>query len=327
MLFIVLVMSLAGCHKNSHYFCDNHRVINTPKDSDVLASELFITGDSAAGTDYIYSIGGYLVATSYDRNNGIFAVYDSLGTFMGRFGSFGMATNEFSQGMKPNGQFHNGVFFVNDVNLNTLKAIDLQLSLDSARCMVNKTVKTGNRAMAAFYLDGDDVLFEQETYDSYRIVIIDQDTKSIKKNLNLYKPHKNPFDTYADIAFISPDKKRIVLAMRFLNQVNFLSLEDNKRKSVSLYEDAFVCKDKSKGREFYCDVTADNSYIYALYMNQSRDDAYEKAKPMEIHVFNWAGNFIKKMIVNEYIVHISVSTNGTLYGCDLDDNIYKYKTV
>ena len=327
LIFLFFTVSFMGCHKNSDYFCDNHRVISNPEDSIALISELLVLPDSAAGTDYIYSVGNYIVATSYDRNDGIFAVYDSFGTFLGRFGSFGRASNEFSRGMRPNGQYLNGELFVNDVNFNELKAINIQLSLDSAICVVNKIFKTGNRAMASFYLNDDEVLFEQETYDSYRIVVADRNTKSVKRKVNLYKPCDNPFSAYADIAVISPNKDKLVLAMRFLNQVNFLSLKDNKRVSVSLYEDASICEDESKGREYYCDLTANSDYIYALYMNQSHDDAYEKVKPMEIHVFDWNGNFIKKIIVNEYITRISISASGTLYGCDLDDHIYKYKAA
>lgn len=49
---------------------------------------------------------------------------------------------------------------------------------------------------------------------------------------------------------------------------------------------------------------------------------------MEIHVFNWKGEFIKHYIVSEYILRIAVNNyDNVIYGLAQDSAIYKYDII
>lgn len=48
---------------------------------------------------------------------------------------------------------------------------------------------------------------------------------------------------------------------------------------------------------------------------------------MKVHVFDWNGDFIERLRINEYLCDIAVDEKGEyLYGAEiLHDHVYKYK--
>jgi len=61
-------------------------------------------------------------------------------------------------------------------------------------------------------------------------------------------------------------------------------------------------------------------------LNQDYNDTLEKAKPVEIHVFNLQGDLLNVLGINEYLRSFCVSEDGkTIYGLVEDHSIYKYQ--
>lgn len=78
--------------------------------------------------------------------------------------------------------------------------------------------------------------------------------------------------------------------------------------------------------QYYCKLSGNDEYVYALYMNQTYEDSFAKPKEMEIHVFSWDGKLEKILKVKEYLLTIAVDDeNKFLYGRDNNNNIFKYQ--
>lgn len=120
--------------------------------------------------------------------------------------------------------------------------------------------------------------------------------------------------------------------MQSVNQINVYSINDQERYSIVIGEqwtDKKELIDNETGLErttTFCDLEIAGSYIYALYMNQDFNESYEKAKPLDLLIFDLDGNLDRVVRVNDYVFDITISSNGEyLYGRTPNDEIYRYK--
>lgn len=327
LLIYVSIIAVWGCtDTDSNYFCENYDVIEHPESTKILTAELILSGDSLSDVGRIFCIEDKLLDVNAKNKNSVFTVYDNHGNRIGSFGKAGRARNEFTGGTVVTQQYETGKLWINDVNKAVLMRVNLNASLDSSVCIVDKEFVTSGRVINAFYVNDSTIVYEQETKDNYRIYMLDILKGKAIVQYDLYAPCEDAFNVYHSNMLLHPNKNKLVAVMSTLNQVNFLSLKEGKKKAISLYEKSLLEKDYEKQRQYYCDVTATSDRIYALYMNQSKEDSFDKPKPMEVHVFDWDGNFKERLLVNEYIFNITVNEQGKyLYGLNLDNNVYKYK--
>lgn len=321
------IIALSSCtDTETNCFCENYEVVKHPKSTKKLTAELILSGDTLLDVGRIFCIDDKLLDVNAKNKNAVFTVYDTNGICVGSFGKAGRTRNEFTGGTVVTQQFENGKLWINDVNKAMLTRINLNVSLDSSTCVVDKEMVTAGRVINAFYVNDSTILYEQETMDNYRVYVYNTLQGKAVKQYDLYTPCRDAFGVYYSYMLLHPNKNKLVAAMATLNQVNFLTVKDGKRKAVSLYEKSVLEKDHEKRKQYYCDVTATADRIYALYMNQSKEESFDKPKPMEIHVFDWDGNFKERLLVGEYIFNIAVNEKGQyLYGLNLDNNVYKYK--
>lgn len=47
----------------------------------------------------------------------------------------------------------------------------------------------------------------------------------------------------------------------------------------------------------------------------------------EIHVFDWNGNFKKRLFTDDILYAIALDKDGNIYGLEKDQNIRKYKNA
>lgn len=323
----VFMLGLSGCtHMEKNYFCENYEVVESPPVSKRLVAELFLSGDSLLDVGRIFCINDKLIDVNTGNKDAVFTVYDSHGRLIGSFGKVGKARNEFTGGLVVTQQFEGERLWVNDVNKAMLARIDFKASLDSSTCVVDKDFVTAGRVINAFYVNDSTILYEQEAEDNYRLYMFNTLQDKAVGQYDLYIPYQNAFSVYYSNMLLHPDKSKLVAAMSTQNQVNFLSIKDGKKKAVSLYEESRLEKDNERQRQYYCDVTATADRIYALYMDQPKEESFDKPKPMEIHVFDWEGNFKERLLVNEYVFNIAVNEQGKyLYGLTLDNDVYRYE--
>lgn len=284
-----------------------------------------MSADSTFGIYQLLFLDDYIVANFVDRDY-FFSVYDRNRNHLLDFGQKGRANNEFYDASLT-GQSEGMKFVVNDVNGSAIKIVDLEKTLKEGKCVVDRTIPTGSRVLNAFYMDSTDIVYEQEIRGNFRIKLMDWQADTLKKQLDLYEPVEDAFQEYYSDIKISPDKKKLVFGMLRMNQINFLSLETFEKKSVSMYRNA-VRQNKLENEAwlYYDQPAVDDQYVYLIYWDQSAKDNYKVSKPMEIHVFDWDGNPIKKLKVQEYLAKVFIdSAPGYLYGYDTEDNIYRYK--
>lgn len=81
------------------------------------------------------------------------------------------------------------------------------------------------------------------------------------------------------------------------------------------------------GFYYYMGIFAGENQFYALYRNQKESEYYKVSNQTEIHVFDYKGNPLKKLIIPEYIISFTVDeTNGFIYGVDhMNEKILRYK--
>lgn len=323
-LLILVLMAFSSCSEKAiNCFTDNYDFIQKPQTQTDIESKELVLEDGNKDVSNLFVINDFLLVKNSNNSKNLLSVYDLTGKKYGAFANLGKARNEFTRGMSLTAQFDGKAFCVNDVNTASLKEIDLKASLDSNKCVVKNVFSLGPRTMNSFYINDTLVVCEQETRDNYGLFLINPQNKKVISKKKIYEPHKKPFNVYNSRMVINKEKNKVAFAMRFVNQVNFMSLDSDWRKAVSLYDNAAMAKREK--REYYCDIATDGKYVYALYMNQTLDDAFEKEKDMEIHVMDWNGNLVKVLHSKEYLVKLAVDSNGTLYGTDLDSNVYKYE--
>lgn len=328
--FLAFIVTVSCKNSKSNPFSKNYEVIEKVGAPRVLQGERVLSGDTLLAVGEVFAIGDTLINFTPENKDAVVTVYDKHGITIGSFGKGGRASNEFTDGAGLTGQMENGCFWVNDVNKAQLFSVNLKASVDSASCVLAKQTFTAGRVINAFYMNESEILYEQETADSYRLHLYNSTQKRDVWKEDLYTScGGDAFSFYKSHMALSADGKHLAAAMSKMNQINFFSLNDKKRKAVSLYVPSKLCEDADEAPCYYCAVAGSKDFVYALYMNQSADDSYETPKPMQIHVFDWNGNFQKILQVNEYVVRFTVDEHGQyLYGVVLPDyNIYRYSLL
>ncbi|MCE7054759.1 TolB-like 6-bladed beta-propeller domain-containing protein [Algoriphagus sp. AGSA1] len=126
-------------------------------------------------------------------------------------------------------------------------------------------------------------------------------------------------------------QKKYISAMRFADQVNIYDLENpEKSHAVSVKNNATSLIDASNmimplKKEFYIDIREAKGLIFALYANQSRKEWATGNTPAEIHVINWQGKAICKLIVDQKLLNIDIdSGKQILYGLSERQELIRY---
>lgn len=322
-----VILIISSCkERTTNIFCDKFEEITDKNNPVELMPQVIISEDSLLVPDDVTVIEDKILITSLDNKEAVFHLYNLEGEMIATFGNIGKAETEFTYGTMVTNQIDRSSVYVNDVNTCALKVLNLDSVIQSKHCVITKTIRTAPRTLNAFCVNDTLLMYEQETFDNYRLC-----SKNIAKSINypsidLYKSNSKPSNVYQSKMAFNEDKGIIVAAMRNSNQVNFYGIKSGDRHAIKISRDKIpLQKEFGNGHEFYCDITSNSRYVFALYMNQSSDDAYEKKKNMEIYVFDWDGNYIKSLETKEYINKISVDKeNKWLYALDLDGNIYRY---
>lgn len=324
MVFVLILLS--SCKRGeSNFFCEECEIVIDKTAPIELVSEVIIHEDSLLSPNDITLLDDKLIITSLDNTSAIFNVFTNNGQHITDFGTIGKADNEFTFGAKVT-QVEGHDFYVNDVNTCSLKKMNIDSIIDSKVCVISKSIKTAPRALNAFIVDDTLLIYEQETFDNYELFRDNISKSTNNPAIKLYAPRNSPSDYYQSKMSYNKNNNMIVAAMKNSNQVNFLNINTGFRRAVRITNGNEYSRDGDKQRyQYYCGITTNSQYVYALYMNQTLDDAFEKRKNMCIHVFDWKGNYIKSLQTKDYIIKISVDKkNEWMYALDNDGRVYRY---
>ena len=103
----------------------------------------------------------------------------------------------------------------------------------------------------AFYVNDTTIIYDKQTADNIQLKVVNPTNKVAASSYDLYTPNTNASNFYVSHDAINTKEGMLAIGMIFVNQVNFMSLKDGSRLSVSLYKDAIVGNDLSKRTLYY----------------------------------------------------------------------------
>ena len=340
-IFIVIIVLFTGCgFQEKGVFADNPILIENFKKEMTLVSELFVDNKTSEFNEFsdIMCLDKYVILSFIDRNEYLFYVYnyerESIGSFVIHKGQGpnDLLTNVYC------GQFYvdsTGTYlWINDVNKMKLCAINIDKSLSTGECFIEKTIPSVPMAVNCFYSNDSLLIAERMMPKNYHLLIKNLYSNIIIADKPIYNfPVDDCFSTYKSTWKIKPDGTKYVLAMKSMNQLNIGDLLTDKKIQLNIYNKNPKLEDivnKESGIEkhsYYIEVETTDKYIYGLYLDQPREDMYVKEKSLEIHVFSWDGDAVCKYIIPQYIESFAVNeTEGCILGWDDgNEKLFKYK--
>lgn len=318
LLFATQLLLCCNRIKKSSY-CDNHMVLRY-QPVDTINGELFIIGDSVPGVVGIVATPQQLI-TIHDDVPYYFTAFAYNGRKLLSFGTKGHSANEFLTNDLLKQYTHDGCLVLNDVNSRQLKFINIGQTITSQHICIAKVENTEPASLAAWNCGEKDNIIIQQLPSNFMLL---RTGEKYKIKMELYESFSPSFPIYQSLLCVDKKGENIAMPMIYMNQINFYSFKDEKRKSVSMYVNAHSPNEGST-HTYYCSVCTDGSLIYALYMDQEESEAYSTPKSMEIHIFDYNGNIKRVLACPQYVVDIDCDTDKYLYGLDIDGNIYRYE--
>lgn len=314
-----LIILFCGCNtRESSLFCDNHNIVH-PQQIDTINGNAIIKGDSLPGAVGIIVTPMQFVLI-HDDTPFLFSAFSHDGKFLLSFGAKGHSSSEILTNDLIKQYTSDGYLVVNDVNSRKFKYIDLENTIKNQQIHIAKVENAAAASLAAWHCGENDNIMIQQLSDNFVLL---RTGKNYKTKMELYAPHSPSFPIYQTRLCADSKGENIAMPMIYMNQINFYSFKDKKKKSVSVYENATTSNEKDL-HTYYCSACTDGALVYAIYMNQNNSEAYCIPKNTEIHVFDFYGNLKKVLICFQYIFDIDCDMDNNLYGLDLDGNVYKY---
>jgi len=133
---------------------------------------------------------------------------------------------------------------------------------------------------------------------------------------------------------IHPDRKKLALAMYYVNQINIVDLESGKVQGFVMpgflgIQALDQIDDKKKLPLINKCISVDENYIYVLYFteNPESNSNFENLSSNTINVFDWKGNFVRCLKLSKNIEFFTLdSKKKLLYGTNTaDEAIYRFK--
>jgi hypothetical protein len=134
---------------------------------------------------------------------------------------------------------------------------------------------------------------------------------------------------YSSYDRIKPDDmSKLAMGMRHIDQINIFDLKTGELKGYrnKTSPEFGYLKDIDNYRLYYLLILVDDRYIYGLYSDT--ESGLDKWESNTVNVFDWDGNFIKKILLDKTALKITLDpVNKYLYidvlGED-DEEIYRY---
>ena len=328
---IALVISgavFSACEKkeqiNEVYFTENCKVYRpTDQLTDTLRGEQII--EEAFGAGKITSADTILCMVTRD-NEAMFALYNTRGDSLASIGVRGQGPNDFTVGWTSGQRFDNGDdvgIWINDVNVGHLKGLNLSKSLREGKSIVDTTLMTDAMVTNAVVNDGKIIDIVASGNNCALSVISAADQTQIHRE-QLFLMDLTPMFTafYCDMV-ISPDGRYLVLAMRALNEVNIIDLNDYSRLTATVGN--VPVKDAvADGKVYERSPTLSDRYIMTLCDNGADQSDTEK-RPGSLHIFDYQGNLIANVPLDRYLYSITyVAKDNCIYALDDNESVYRY---
>ncbi|MDR2231765.1 MAG: TolB-like 6-bladed beta-propeller domain-containing protein [Tannerella sp.] len=227
---------------------------------------------------------------------------------------------------------HNTVW-ANDIMTQRWVQYDKQLNTIINRIQFSKVISDDMYVNEPQWISDDTFVCLSFNSHKERFYLINNDLTNIKPVFNpqfTFDENVPPFilnDIFSSLLHVRPDKKKVVLADRYLDCIEIYNVDGSLTKLLKGPENIFNFKyDKSRSlgngvvvkspesRRAYIGLRSDNDRIYALYSGKMRMDKSNYSTSNIIYTFDWDGNLLKKYILDCQINSFDVdATTQTIY--------------
>lgn len=160
-------------------------------------------------------------------------------------------------------------------------------------------------------------------------------SNELTKDISAYKPIENENSRVAAETFFSafssikPDMTKLAEAMCLLPQINIIDIETGRVDGYIMTgsdDYSIFHTDMANAKTYYNGIQATDKYIFAIWCGKQITNDNYSLGANELHVFNWEGRLIKKVMLSAPAHSISLDVpNNLLYAWHEDSDIlYRY---
>lgn len=326
-----LLLVLIACQKEKNVF-ENSRVIYVkefPETLTLVGEKLTMAPMGVSG---LYVIDTFLLVGNLEQPF-FFSVYNlNTQRDIGQWVPRGHGPLEVTMAMFGGQHFYDQgsvKFWFLDINQNKVFELDLTASAAEGKTVLRDVTTFPLRFFKTFHINDTTCFSYQYDTKSISYVLHGLDGSS-QTEWTLYKDVDMDAESYfASTDRLKPDGTKLVLGMRFFDQINILDMKGKDNLTITTSEQLYDLDDIKEKRVvpniIYSCLQCSDDKIFALYMDQSFSDWQRKEKPVEIHVFDWSGQPLYKIDIPQYLSYFSIDFKGkALYGLTYGEEIYRY---
>jgi hypothetical protein len=220
-----------------------------------------------------------------------------------------------------------------DLNTSRFMKINLTASIESGNDVIELISQIEPQKSPYFALGNDEFIYPEYNHEDGYVSVMKNDSswKNPKEVKKFYRDITSGDFSKLPVSLCYNEKKqKICVNPRYVNDLQIIDLAGNNDIVFStagpnnwkaLREPDFW---ESKS-VFYGAVQTSDDYIFGLYTNKKLLELVETPRETEIHIFDWEGNPVAKIYLEDYIGSFAVDIrNKVLYGIDNLEQIYKY---
>jgi hypothetical protein len=347
-------MAFASCKENYTYFYGKTVIVDTNVKPDTLCGVKVELDGIYTGNMWAYdTLIGFLYHELPDYSMHVFNV--NTGKFLYSLCKRGIGPGEFpsvtyTDQLVYDGQIH--YWIRKEFGRNECVLLNLEKPGDIVKQTIDMNIETGFQDPFGFVFILNDSLFlasnlgerlyhGEGTFIPLTYYIYNYNTKERIKQYTMYNgftPISNNFFSHLwyKICYISYDRikpddnSKLAIGMLYMDQINILDLKTGKltgyRNKTS--PDFSYLKNVDNYRLYYTFICVDDKYIYGLYSDT--DNKFYKIDSNIINVFDWNGNFIRKIHLDKTAIGVTLDPVKKYLYIDVsekdkdEEEIYRY---
>jgi hypothetical protein len=209
-------------------------------------------------------------------------------------------------------------------------SLDIKKSVESQKTELSLLLKLPPQTLDAYPIGEDHIALVPQK-DDYICEILDRNGDQIKK-ISLFPnvPGSDYFEGLSSACVVNQDRRMLAMAMCMLPQVNILDITTGEKSTVAISKDyknwhKILNDSNDERRIYYTAITQSDKNIIALCMDSSFEEWIKGTKAPHLHIFDWEGNFLNDVTIQENLKTISFDdSTQILYGVDTNDSVFKY---
>ena len=324
-MLLLVVLSIGSCAQNDIFY-DWRREFVSPQ------SEYFVKGISVDYGDWgvhdchtidiIDSIILIKCAATKSVDKHYIVLDKNRKTYIGDFINYGNGPNEMI-GNRYSGYYGNKLLLFS-MGENKVMQWDINQTLNTGQVVLTELFDLPLACFAVIPNNhSNKIIVINHANQNYNYSIIDS-TGNVEKTVPIYSGINYWTDiTYlSDCYALSQDGDKLVFSMTFLPQVNYISLSENTKLTVSTNKrigwSDIIQKDPGRGLKLYHPriIPYEDKFVVLSF------DEHENT---HFHIFDSIGSFIADVKTSENLRDIAFdSTSRLIYGVDVNSNIYTY---